>query len=171
MIYNPVPSPRAKMFDLPLALLHNEDICDGIWTTILMKLFPSSKNFLLTPMRRITAYSPLVMDLQTVTMSTTPTLQFRNVLVIDIRKKRHWPAGISQQEEGVKGLTDAAFSGSLSEYANATSKVYWISVIGSHWRYGVSDGQDSRPLIDWHTIDDEDSYKDLQELADLVERL
>ena len=105
-------------------------------------------------------------------MSTTPTFQLRTLLVIDIRKKRHWRVGISGQEKQIKDLTDAAFTGSLSEYANARSKVYWISVIGSHWRYGVSDEQDSRPLIDWHhTIDDEDSYKDLQELAGLVERL
>jgi hypothetical protein len=158
------------MFDLPLALLHSDkDHCDGIWTTILMMLFPPSKNYLLTPMCRITENSPLVMELQT--MSTTPTFQLRTVLVIDIRKTRHWQAGIPGQEMDIKGLTDAAFNGSLSEYANARSKVYWISVIGRHWRYGVSDGRDSRPLIDWHTIDDEDSYKDLQELADLVERL
>jgi hypothetical protein len=96
--------------------------------------------------------------------------QLRTVLVIDIRKTTHWQAGIPGQEEDIEGLTDAAFKGSLSEYANARSMVYWISVIGSHWRYGVSDGQDSRPLIDWHTID-EDSHKDLQEMADLVERL
>jgi hypothetical protein len=101
-----------------------------------------------------------------------PAFQLRTVLVIDIRKMRHWQAGIPGQEEDIEGLTDATFKGSLSEYANARSKVYWISVIGSHWRYGVSDGQDSSPLIDWHTrVDDEDSYKDLQELADLVERL
>lgn len=83
---------------------------------------------------------------------------------------RHWQAGISEQEKEIKGLTDAG----LSEYANALNarfKVYWISVIGSHWRYGVHDGQNSRPLIDWHTIDDEDSFKDLQELAELVEHL
>jgi hypothetical protein len=83
------------MFDLPLALLYNENTCDGIWTTILTMLFPSSKNFLLTPMRRM-ADSPLVMELQT--MSTTSTPQLHTVLVIDIRKTRHcqWPAGISR---------------------------------------------------------------------------
>ena len=158
------------MFDLPPALLQsNKDYWDGTWTAILMQLFPPSKNFLLTPMPRITANAPLVMELQT--MSTAPTSQLRTVLVVDIRKTRHWPVGISAQEEQVKGLTDAAFTGSLSEYANARSKVYWISVIGSHWRYGVSDGQDSRPLIDWHHTIDDEAYNVLQELAGLVERL
>jgi hypothetical protein len=49
--------------------------------------------------------------------------------------------------------------------------VYWIGVIGPHWRYGVKDddGQDPIPLIAWHGVtDDQTSYTDLQTLVALV---
>jgi hypothetical protein len=98
-----------------------------------------------------------------------PTSYFSIVLVIEIRNTPDWPASISAQETQIKRRTDAALAG--SDVSKARSKVYWISVIGPHWRYGDrdEDEQDLRPLIDWrHTTHDQDSYEHLQDLAGLV---
>ncbi len=102
-------------------------------------------------------------------LSDPPTLPFLTVLVIEIRNTPDWPASIPAQETQIKRHTDAALAG--SEVSKARSKVYWISVIGPHWRYGDKDDdeQDLRPLTDWHhTTHDQDSYERLQELAGLA---
>jgi len=66
---------------------------------------------------------------------------------------------------------DAAFAGT------AVEKVYWIGIIGPHWRYGekegdIDNGRDPKPLIAWHHVThDQASYCDLIQLVDLVARL
>jgi len=102
-------------------------------------------------------------------LSNPPTLPLLTVLVIEIRNTPDWPASIHAQETQIKRHTDAALAG--GEVSKAKSKVYWISVIGPHWRYGDKDDdeQDPRPLIDWrHTTHDLDSYEHLRDLAGLV---
>jgi hypothetical protein len=104
--------------------------------------------------------------LKLLTPLTNPS---RTVLIIEIRNTSHWQAGIRAQEERLKNHIDAAFAG--NESSRARSKMYWINVIGPHWRYGYKDddGEDLVPLIEWHhTTHDQDSYQDLQELVGLV---
>jgi hypothetical protein len=105
-------------------------------------------------------------------MSNPPTLPFLTVLVVEIRNTPDWPASIPAQETQIKRHTDASLAG--SEHSKARSKVYWISVIGPHWRYGDrdEDEQELRLLIDWrHTTHDQDSYEHFQDLAGLVGNL
>jgi hypothetical protein len=52
----------------------------------------------------------------------------------------------------------------------------WHAIIGPHWRYGKredNNGQDLRPLFDWHysTTHDQVSFNDLRVFADLVPAL
>jgi len=98
------------------------------------------------------------------------TYPSRTLLFIEIRNTFHWQAGIRKQEKRLKKIIDAAFAGNGP--STARSKVYWISVIGPHWRFGYKDddGEDLAPLIEWHhTTHDQDSYQDFQDLAGLVE--
>jgi hypothetical protein len=92
-------------------------------------------------------------------------IQFRTVLIVEVKNSQHWEAGIPSLERQIKRQTDTAFSGT------AVSQVYWIGVIGPRWRYGVKedDRQDPRPLINWHDIThDQASYTDLQALVALI---
>jgi hypothetical protein len=81
-----------------------------------------------------------------------------------------WQAGIPSLETEINRLVDAAFRGETTG-GIAISKVYWIGVIGPHWRFGVKEdnGQTATPLIDWHdTAHDEASFEDFQRLVALV---
>jgi hypothetical protein len=84
-------------------------------------------------------------------------------------KLNGWSLSIPSLEEQIDRAADVAFSGSFERSAN--SMVYWIGVVGPHWRYGVkNDGQELNPLIDWHdTTHDQDSYNDFQGLTALIE--
>lgn len=160
------------MFDPVICdLLQNPprpDEWDGPWSVILTTLFSASQSYFLAPKkRRLIGGSHLVMEVQK--FPTTLTLPLRTVLVIEIRDAPYWPASIPAQEAQIKRHIDAAFAG--TEVSRARSKVYWISAIGPHWRYGFKDddGQDLAPLIEWHhTVHDQDSYQDLQDLVNLL---
>ena len=131
-----------------------------------MDLFPP-EDYILRPQRRFPAKSALVMEV--LKMSTPYTKPSRTVLVIEIRNTSHWQAGIRDQEVRLNNLINAAFVG--NESSSARSKMYWISVIGPHWRFGYRDdnGKDLAPLIEWHhTTHDQDSYQDFQDLTGLV---
>lgn len=62
------------------------------------------------------------------------------------------------------------FQASMAFVNTAVGKISWIGTIGPHWRYSEKeDNQDPRPLIWWHhIINDQPSYCDLTQLADLV---
>jgi len=93
-------------------------------------------------------------------------IQSRIALFIEVRDTSNWQGGIPAQEACLKHLINAAFTGNI--FSRARSKVYWISVIGPHWRYGYrdDDGEDLRPLIEWHhTTHDQDLYQDLAGLV------
>src|SRR6266702_5356869 len=135
------------------------------WNSILSSLFPASQGYLVSPQRRTNPNSDLTIEvLKLITLS--PSLQLRTVLIVRFKNSQDWQAGIPSLEEQMKHLTVTAFSGT------AISKVYWIGVIGSHWRYGIkedNDGQDPRPLISWHEIThDQASYEDFQVLTTLI---
>jgi hypothetical protein len=144
-----------------------EDHWYGPWTSILTTLFPTSQGYIVTPQRRIPEDSESHIPdfvIEVVRLISSP-IQFRTVLIVEVKNSQHWEAGIPSLERQIKRQTDAAFSGT------AVSQVYWIGVIGPHWRYGIKedDGQDPRPLINWHDIThDQASYTDLQALVALI---
>ena len=147
-----------------------EDVWYGPWTSILTTLFPVTQGYLVTPQRRIPedSKSHIPDFVLEVVRLTTPPVTFRTVLVVKVKNSQHWRSGIPALECQINRQTDTAFAGT------AFRKIYWISTIGPHWRYGFRDdeGQDAVPLIDWHdTTHDQGSFKDLHILADLVAAL
>jgi hypothetical protein len=141
-----------------------EDVWYGPRNTILTTLFPSAQGYIVTPQRHLPddpeSHIPDFI-IKVVKMSTAPCI-FRSVLIVEIKNSQHWEFGIPAHQRQLNRQTVAAFAGT------AHSKVYWIGVIGPHWRYGEKedDGRDVRPLIDWHhTTHDQASFDDLQTLA------
>ncbi|KAF7785101.1 hypothetical protein Agabi119p4_1266 [Agaricus bisporus var. burnettii] len=147
----------------------SEDHWYGPWNAILTVLFPTAQGYIVTPQRRIPDESDHIPDFVVeVVKIVSPPMQLRTVLIVKIKNSQHWEAGIPALERQILRQTDASFSGT------AVSQVYWIGVIGPHWRYGIKedDGQDAVPLIDWHHVThDQDSYNNLQNLATLVAAL
>ncbi|KAF8807435.1 hypothetical protein BYT27DRAFT_7097456, partial [Phlegmacium glaucopus] len=147
-----------------------EDVWYGPWTTILTTLFPSTQGYIVTPQPRLLddpeSHIPDFI-IEVVKMATVP-LTFRSVLIVKIKNSQNWGSGIPALQNQLNRRTDAAFAGT------AYSKVYWIAIIGSHWRYGEKedDRQDVQPLIDWHdTTHDQAYFDDLQTLMRLVAAL
>jgi len=94
-------------------------------------------------------------------------IQSRIALFIEVRDTSNWQEACLNLH-----LINAASTGNV--FSRARSKVYWISVIGPHWRYGYrdDDGEDLSPLIEWHhNTHDQDLYQDFQDLAGLVAAL
>ena len=97
---------------------------------------------------------------------------FRTVLIVELKKSLLWKDGIPALQRQIKLQTDASFEPGEISQANGT--VFFISVIGPHWRYGVEhdDGQDPIPLIEWHRVThNQSSYQDFQVLTGLVASL
>ena len=147
------------------------------WTGILFFLFPVSQGYFVTPM----AYFPinnhqppyLAFEVSRWTEPPRSGPLRRPLLIVVLMYSKDWQAGIPSLETEINRLIDAAFSGETIG-GTAISKVYWIGVIGSHWRFGVKEdnGQRATPLIDWHdTTHDEASFDDFQQLAALVGKM
>ena len=147
----------------------------GVWNTILTALFPSSQGYVITPQLGVaedlkTHIPDFVTEVAKMSESTPGrSLVLRTVLVVKIRNTLHWDSdkGKDSLMRHIRIQTDAAFADT------EVGKVYWIGVIGPHWRYGETEkgygGQDPRPLIAWHNVTQSDaSYDDLMRLADLV---
>lgn len=127
-------------------------------------LFPISQGYITLPQRRITedSRSPIRDFVIEVAKLATSPFQLRTVLVVKARNSQHWQTGIPQLEKQIRRQTDTAFGGT------AAFRVYWIGVVGPHWRYGVREDR-PKPLIDWHdTTDDQASYNDLLDLIALI---
>jgi len=153
-----------------------EDVWCGPWIAILTTLFPTSQGYVVTPQRRLQDDPEIhipdfIIEVAKLSQATSsmPPLTSRTVLVVKIQNTQRWQsAGIEALQRQLNRQTDASFAGT------AHTKLYWIGTIGPHWRYGEreDDGQDLRPLIDWHhTIHDQASYNDLRALVDLVSAL
>jgi hypothetical protein len=101
-----------------------------------------------------------------------PPPPLRPLLIVAVMHSQDWRFGIPSLETEINRLADAAFSGE-GRGGTAISTVYWIGVIGHHWRFGVKDnGQEAKPLIGWHhTTHDEASFEDFQRLAALVAKM
>ncbi|KAH9175522.1 hypothetical protein EDB89DRAFT_2066850 [Lactarius sanguifluus] len=98
--------------------------------------------------------------------------QMRTIIIVQIKNNWRLQSGLETLERQIDRQTDAAFRG--TDFGTAISKVYWITTIGPHWRYGVKedDGQGLRPLIAWHeTTHDRASYDDFQRLTSLIAEL
>ncbi|KAF8261475.1 hypothetical protein EI94DRAFT_797818 [Lactarius quietus] len=120
-------------------------------------LFPSSQRYITTPVS---------------TMIKTPSVQIRAVLIVAIMDSPDWRAGVPLLETEINRQTVASFSGTIS--GPAISTVYWMGVIGPHWRYGVKEEneRDARPLTAWHdTAHDQASYDAFQHLTTLVAKM
>jgi len=136
---------------------------------ILSALFPITQGYMVTPHRRCPdhpeSHFPII---EVVKMTTMTPLKFHCVLIVEIKSSQDWESGIPALQCQLNQQADAAFAGTTH------SKVYWIGVIGPHWRYGEKedDGQDARPLIGWHdATHDQASFDDLQTLKHLVSAL
>jgi hypothetical protein len=92
----------------------------------------------------------------------------RTVLLVNIMNHQSWESGQGALMEHIKHQTKAEL------VDNARERVYWIGVIGAHWRYGVMvDGEeDPTPLIPWHHVTHDDaSYHDFEQLRTLVDHI
>ncbi|KAF5380085.1 hypothetical protein D9615_006203 [Tricholomella constricta] len=148
-----------------------EDLWYGPWTSILTTLFPTTQGYMVAPQRRFSFDDPENHDsdfiIEVMKLSTAP-FTLRCVLVVKIRNSQHWEPGLPV----LQCLLDMHTHAALRD--TGYLKVYWIGAIGPHWRYGEKeyDGQELRPLIDWHhTTHDQASFDDLQTLAQLVAAL
>jgi hypothetical protein len=144
-----------------------EDAWYGLWNTILTTLFPSNQGYVVTPQRRAAEGSQIGWPgfLIEVAKLSAPPVTLRTVLIIQIKNSQNWELGDGALMRQIRIQTDLAFAGT------ATKKVYWIGIIGPHWKYGEMEyeGQDLRPMIEWHDVThDEASYRDLVRLVDLV---
>jgi hypothetical protein len=138
----------------------------GPWTNILSTLFPASKGYLVSPMRRKSPSSDFIFEVAT---DACPADTFRTVLIVEIKDPRHWDHGIPVLMQQIAHQTELAFLGSATQ--KASHKVYWIGTIGSHWIYGEKedDDQPPKPLIEWHDVTHDDaSYCDFLQLVELV---
>jgi hypothetical protein len=88
----------------------------------------------------------------------------RTLIIVIIKEPRHWDHGkeqlLQQVEQHMNLVLNPAVPG----------KWFWIGTIGPHWVYGEKeDGQDVKPLIEWHdTTFDDSSRHDFEQLASLV---
>ena len=148
-----------------------ESVWYGPWNTILTTLFPASDGFQVTPQRKFvdeddheSTIPDFIIEVSRVT--ERGGLNFQLVLVVAIKNSQHWPDGVERLFMQLCKHANFAFS------QTARGKLYWIGVIGPHWRYGSKedDGQpELSPLIPWHhTTHDDASFDDLQTLAGLV---
>lgn len=142
----------------------------GPWTGILTFLFPPAEGYVVTPQSRLYGDddSSVIPDF---TIEVERVEDERLVLIVEIKNSSHWPNGIHRLLQQLNGQANHAFA------ENAREELYWIAVIGPHWKYGVKedDGQDEGnhhgliPLIEWHhTTHDDASFADFLELAALV---
>ncbi len=152
-----------------------EDVWYGPWTTILTTLFPSDEGYVVTPQRKLYDEDGITSRLPDFVFEVTriegPDLDVRTVLIVEIKNSHHWPDIVDRLLQQLNHQIDYAFASS------ARNKLYWVAVVGPHWRYGVKedDGQDDgptrglTPLIEWHHTTHEDaSFSDFQALAALV---
>ncbi|KAH9004247.1 hypothetical protein EDB86DRAFT_2887616 [Lactarius hatsudake] len=154
--------------------LWDENRWSGAWNTILNTLLPPSQGHIIVPCHRPNQWAALMFE---VLRPTSPdSIQSRSLLVVGIQNSQDysqdWQAGIPSLEMQLNRGMDVAFRG--TKPGTAVSKVYWITAIGPHWRYGVweDDGQGLRPLIAWHeTLHDQASYDDFRDLTTLVANL
>jgi len=101
-------------------------------------------------------------------MDGTSLDDIRIVLVVNIMNHQFWESGEDALMDHIKHQTKAGL------VDNAREGVYWIGVIGPHWRYGVMvDGEeDPTPLIPWHHVTHDDaSYQDFEQLQTLVNHM
>ena len=146
----------------------------GPWTTILTTLFPATDGFVVNPQLKVVDDDDdesTIPDfvIQVSKFAQPGVLNSQIVLVAEIKNSHQWPEGAERLFTQICKQANSAFS------QTALRSVYWIGVIGPHWRYGrkEDDGQlKLSELIPWHdTTHDDASFDDLQTLARLVRAL
>jgi hypothetical protein len=151
-----------------------ESVWYGPWTTILTSLFPAADGYHVTPQMKLVDEddneSTIPVFIIEVSRATEPGgLRLQVVLIVKVKNYQHWPEGIVRLFVQIGKQANSAFA------QTARGRLYWIAVIGPHWRYGIKedDGQfELSPLIPWHhTTHDDASFDDLQTLVGLVSAL
>jgi hypothetical protein len=151
-----------------------ESVWYGPWTTILTSLFPAADGFQVTPQLKPVDdddnESTIPDFIIEVSRATEPGgLHLQVILIVEVKNYQHWPEGVARLFVQLCRQVNSAFA------QTARGKLYWIAVIGPHWRYGTKedDGQlELSPLIPWHhTTHDDASFDDFQILAGLVGEL
>jgi hypothetical protein len=160
--------------DVPRTLLQyyathtapNESIWYGGWNAILNILFPVADGFLINHRTFVdeSAIPNFIFEVSKIAEVGGPGLQL--VLVVQIKNTHQWPDGEEHLFAQICKQTNLALSPAASK------KLYWIGVIGPHWRYGSKEDDCQpglTPLIPWHdTTHDDASFNDLRTLAELV---
>jgi len=169
-----MPLPDATRYLLQSYATHtapDERIWYGGWNAILNTLFPAADGFQVNPRTFLdeSAIPNFIFEVSKVMEAGGPGLQLQLVLVVQIKNTHQWPGGEEHQFAQICKQTSLALSQAASK------KLYWIGVIGPHWRYGSKE-DDSQPgltpIIPWHdTTHDDTSFNDLQTLAELVRAL
>lgn len=141
----------------------------GPWIGILLTFFTSGKGYLTTPRRCMGEEGQvgggLIIEVDKLSI---PSHTYRTVLILKIKNTHRWDDGIPDLDRQIAEWAELSFT------KRAVEKVYWIEVIGPHWRYGIkhNDGQNPHPLIPWHHVThDHASFEDLQALFDLAAEL
>jgi hypothetical protein len=141
-----------------------ESVWYGPWIAILTTLFPATDGFLVTPQRKLvdedeSTIPDYIIEVSSVTDTVGLNFHRQVVLILEVKNSQHWPDGIERLFLQICKQANSAFS------QTARGKLYWIAVIGPHWRYGSKehDGQlESSPLIPWHhETHDDASFADL----------
>jgi hypothetical protein len=180
--------PPINFFDIMLSTLvrtvlqeytisppENETRWYGPWLAILNFLFPASQDYIVTPIPYfpLDNHQPPYVAFEVSQWNKPCSPPWRPLLIVAVMHSQDWRAGIPSLETKINRLIDAAFSGE-TRGGTAISTVYWMGVIGPHWRFGVKEenGQEAKQLIDWHhTAHDEVSFDDFQRLAALVAKM
>jgi hypothetical protein len=144
----------------------DESVWWGPWNSILTTLF-YPLNLVVIPYRReLDQVQPI--PAFSVCRFNGPNLRgspYTPLLVVNIMNHECWDLGHDSLMQSIKHKIRAEFADGARE------KVYWIGVIGPHWRYGVQkdDDDEPTPLIPWHDVTHDDaSYHDFMQLRELV---
>ena len=169
----PLPDLTRHILEHTIHQPRTERVWYGPWSSILTTLFPSTEGFLVAPNQKFIEEdeNEFTISFEVSKRVQPGDLKLQIVLIVEIKNSHQWPGGAERLFAQIRKNANVAFSRSQT----TIKTVYWISVMGPHWRYGSKedDGQlNLTPLIPWHdTTHDDASFNDLQTLAERVRAL
>ncbi|KAH8998327.1 hypothetical protein EDB86DRAFT_834234 [Lactarius hatsudake] len=114
------------------------------WALILNDLFPTAEGYYVGAQHHLPGEGnrrfPDFAVVRKIPQFGSP-YRLRTVLIVEIKQNSEWRAGIPALMNQINDAADMAFQ------VNSVRRVYWIAVIGPHWRFGVKTdrGLDPRP--------------------------
>lgn len=135
------------------------------WISILTRYFPTEEGFVVMPTGNVIELNRL---------ERLPGA-FQTVLIVHIANPKQWVEG----EKGIaKSMTSLQAVMKTSFRGWAGMEVYWISVIGQHWRYGIakesgmSDDILLEPMSDWnHSMKESEFSVVFKEIQTSIDQL